>query len=236
MNSRLIPLNKCGMLMTLRQEEVLLIFRNGGMHWKSLAHIMGTILNGLKTHVVTKPGYVEIAKEIFDGTGIEISSEGKRYLGGVGRVIGLSDLLKHLADRKVQEWVDEIKKLGEIAITQPQSAYAAFTHGFWTYLLRITDPTFHSASELFQTLEDVICSSFIPALTGHCTPGNLIRNLLAFPASLGDLGLTNPVAISSEQHSASKRICAPLVGLVVTKDNQLNNQQKEIKATAHSER
>ena len=195
--------------------------------------------NGLKTHVVTKPGYVEIAKEIFDGTGIEISSEGKRYLGGV---IGSSDLLKRLVDRKVQEWVDEIKKLSEIAITQPQSAYAAFTHSLssrWTYLLRITDPTRHSASELFQPLEDVICSSFIPYLTGHCTPGNLIRDLLAFPASLGGLGLTNPVAISSERHSASKRICAPLVGLVVTQDYQLNNcpaQQKEIKATVRSER
>ena len=108
--------------------------------------------------------------EIFDGTGIEISSEGKRYLGGV---IGLSDLLKHLVDRKVQEWVDEIKKLSEITITQPQSAYAAFTRGLssrWTYLLRITDPTCHSAYELFQPLEDVIFSSFIPALTGHCTP------------------------------------------------------------------
>ena len=101
-------------------------------------------------------------------------------------------------DQKVQEWVDEIKKLSEIAITQPQSAYAAFTRSLsshWTYLLRIIDPTRHSASELFQPLEDVICSSFIPALTGHCTPGNLIRDLLAFPASLGGLVLTNPVAI-----------------------------------------
>ena len=40
----------------------------------------------------------------------------------------------------------------------------------------------------------MIQSHFIPALTGQPPPGEHIREILAFPARLGGLGLTNPIA------------------------------------------
>ena len=42
----------------------------------------GYFPNGSKTHVQAKLHHAEAAKEIFEGTGIVISTEGEHYLGG----------------------------------------------------------------------------------------------------------------------------------------------------------
>ena len=133
------------------------------------------------------------------------------YLGGA---IGSTSFIEQFVGRKVQEWVDEIQTLSNIAKTQPHAAYAAFTHGLcskWNYVLRVTDLETHSASELLQPLETSINSQLIPALTGQNPTGNLVRQLLALPTYLGGLSLINPVDISAEQHHTSKLISAPLV-------------------------
>ena len=77
--------------------------------------------------------------------------------------------------------------------------------------------------ELLQPLESVIRQQFIPALTGKDSPGDLMRELLALPASLGGLSITNPITISAEQHSTSKLISAPLVKRVIEQDHQLGD-------------
>ena len=64
--------------------------------------------------------------------------------------------------------------------------------------------------EILQPLESMIRQQFIPALTGKDSPGDLMRKLLALPAKLGGLSISNPVTISAEQHSTSKLISAPL--------------------------
>ena len=51
----------------------------------------GYFPNGSKTHVLAKPHHVEAAKEMFEGTGIVISTEGERYLGGT---IGTSSFIR----------------------------------------------------------------------------------------------------------------------------------------------
>ena len=178
---------------------------------EEIGPLYGYFPNSSKTHVVTKPEYAESAASIFQGTGIAISAVGRRYLGGA---LGSTSFVQIFIRKKVQEWVEEIKTLSEFAVTQPHAAYAAFVHGLssrWNYLLRVTDWTEHSASELLQLLESTIRSQFIPALTGHALPGDLVRNLLALPARLGGLGLINPVAVSAEQHHTSKVISAPFV-------------------------
>ena len=42
----------------------------------------GYFPNGSKTYIVAKPEVAETAKEVFQGTGISISTEGRSYLGG----------------------------------------------------------------------------------------------------------------------------------------------------------
>ena len=99
----------------------------------------GYFPNGSKTFIVVKPELVETANEIFQGTGISISTEGRRYLGGA---IGITSFSNQRIDQKVREWVEEIKTLSEIAKTEPLAAFAAFTHRLssrWNYFLRVTD-------------------------------------------------------------------------------------------------
>ena len=106
--------------------------------WDPLVEIgpqYGYFPNGSKTHVIAKPHHAETAKEIFNNTGIVISTEGECYLGGA---VGTSSFVRQYIGRKVECWV----KLSKIAKTQPHAAYAAYTHGLsskWNYLLRITD-------------------------------------------------------------------------------------------------
>ena len=59
----------------------------------------GYLPNGSKSHVLAKPHHVEAAKEIFKGTGIVISTEGERYLGGA---LGTPLLVCQYIKRKVE--------------------------------------------------------------------------------------------------------------------------------------
>ena len=204
---------------------------------EEIGPLYGYFPNSSKTHIITKPKHAESAREVFQGTGITITAEGRRYLGGA---LGSTSFLQQFISKRVQEWVEEVKILSEFAITQPHAAYAAFTHGLsskWNYLLRVTDWEEHSTSELLQPLESVIRSQFIPALTGHAPPGDLVRDLLALPARLGGLGLINPTAVSTEQHATSQLISAPLVERVLQQNHQLmgcHEIQHAIKSRAHS--
>ena len=200
---------------------------------KEVGPLYGYFPNGAKTHVLAKPEHTEAAKEIFKGTGITVSSEGKRYLGGA---MGTASFLRQFVERKVNGWVQEIERLSTFARTQPHAAYAAYTHGLsskWNYLLRVTDWETLSSSDLLQPLETAIQSHFIPALTGQSPPGNLVRELLALPARLGGLGLINPVAVAQDQHASSQLISAPLVERVLRQEHQLADcqiAQRDIKA------
>ena len=86
------------------------------------------------------------------------------------------------------EWVEQLEKLSEIAKSEPQAAYAAFTAGFKhkvTYFIR----TIPNLKDVLKPLDDVIDQKFIPALTeGHVLSGEE-RNLLSLPVRLGGLGI-----------------------------------------------
>ena len=117
--------------------------------------------------------------------------------------MGTASFLQQCVERKVNGWVTEVDKLSKFAVTQPHSAYAAFTHGLssrWNYLLRVSDWKILSPSDLLQPLEIAIQSQFIPALTGQPPSGRLVREMLALPARLGGMGLVNPVTTAEEQH------------------------------------
>ena len=139
----------------------------------------------------------------------------------------------------VDEWVEEIKTLSEITKTEPHAAFAAFTHGLssrWNYFIRVTDQKSLSATGQLQPLENAIRSLFIP---GHSAQSDLVRDLLALPANLGGIGLLNPLDISANQHSMSKKISAPLLERVIEQDHRsvgCSESQQQIKAAVHTEK
>ena len=170
--------------------------------------------NGAKTHLVVKAEHVEKARELFAGTGINVTTEGKRHLGAA--IGSRSYTVEYVAD-KVKKWSEEIRQLATIAKTQPHAAYCAYTHGLssrWSYLSR----TIPDIAELLQPLEDTIHQHLIPALTGRPPCSRIERDLLALPVRLGGVGIINPVSSSQRSFEASVRLTTPLVAAIATQD------------------
>ena len=83
-----------------------------------------------------KPCREEEARELFAGTAINVITEGQRHLGSA---LGSRSSLEEYVNDKVVDWVNEVKRLAEFAVSQPQACFAAFTFGLkhrWTYFLR----------------------------------------------------------------------------------------------------
>ena len=93
--------------------------------------------NDKKSWLVAKPDKEEeIARKICKETAINITTQGKKHLGAVVRS---RSYLTEYVDEKVEEWMKEVTRLSEFAITQPQASYAVYTFGLkhrWTYFLR----------------------------------------------------------------------------------------------------
>ena len=107
-----------------------------------------------------KPDKFEEAKSAFDWTDINVTCEGRRHLGAV---LGSRSYPEEYVGNKVETWVQEILKLSEFAMSQPQAAYAAFSFGVrykWTYFLQ----TIPNIEDLRQPLEEAIRSVLIPTL------------------------------------------------------------------------
>jgi len=178
--------------------------------WSSISTIgplFGYHPNAAKTCLVVRNEQEEAAKEIFDGTGINITTEGKKHLGAP---LGSPSFVEDFVTCKVKEWTEEVEKLAAVAGSQPQAAYAAFVHGTktkWNYICRTTP----NCSHLLQPLEDSIHQKLIPALSGRPSCSNIERDLLALPTKLGGMSLSNPTVTAESEFDASKEVTAPLV-------------------------
>ena len=118
---------------------------------------------------------------------------------------------------KVDKWVNEVTKLADFAISQPQASYAAFTFGLrhrWTYFLR----TLPDIAQLLEPLELAINDVLMPAVTDH-TVTNVERDLLGLPVRMDGLGLTDPVVTSSSEYEASIEVTYPLVRRIVEQEH-----------------
>ena len=92
--------------------------------------------------------------------------------------------------------------------------HAAFTHGLsskWSYLTR----TVHGIGPLLQPLETVIRLKLIPVLTGQPPPNDAVRRLLALPARLGGIALSNPTTDADVDFLSSTKISDPLKNAIL---------------------
>ena len=60
----------------------------------------------------------------------------------------------------------------------------------------------------------MISSKLIPALTGR-PPSNEMCDLLALPARLGGIGLTNPTSVAEVEFSTSIKVSDPLKAAIL---------------------
>ena len=151
-------------------------------------------------------------------------------------MIGSREYLEEYVSEKVTNWVSEISKLAEFALSQPQACYAAYTFGLkhrWTYFLR----TLPDIQELLEHLENAISKVLIPAITEHrCT--RLDRDILALPVRLGGLGMTNPCLDANLEQSSRVKVTIPLVQQIVAQSHQMPDDSlvKPLQQANRSER
>jgi len=179
----------------------------------------GYFPNGEKTWLVVKEEHLDKAKDIFAGTSVRITCAGRKHLGAP---LGTPAFIDAYVKEKVTGWCTQLETLAKIAISHPHEAYAAYTHGLrgcWSYFIR----TVPDVAPLFQPLENIITTKFIPALTGLAAPGKLVRDLLGLPARLGGLGLVDPTTLTNE-HNFSVEVTAPLVAMFATAQSPLSAQ------------
>jgi len=154
--------------------------------------------NPSKCCLVVDHKSVSAATAVFGHLDIEIVTS-HRFLGGF---LGDSDSSAEFVTSKVQKWVSSVRHLSEIAVSQPQAAYAAMTKSLqceWTYLQRVIP----SCDTLFAPLEHTILTRFLPALFG-CEVSQLEQQVFSLPVRWGGLGLTRPCVSASLHFSASQ--------------------------------
>ena len=81
--------------------------------------------------MIIKPEREQAAREVFRDTAINVTIEGHKHLGAA---LGSRSFLEEYVDEKVDKWFNEVSKLADFAISQPQASYA-FTFGLrhrWT--------------------------------------------------------------------------------------------------------
>ena len=151
-------------------------------------------------------------KEAFKGTAINVTVQGQRHLGAA---IDSREYIEEYENDKVTNWISEITKLAEFAVTQPQASYAAYTFGLkhrWTYFLR----TLPDIQDLLEPLESAISRVLIPAITSDRQCGQLDRDIMAIPVRLGGLDVANPSSDANFDYTSSVKVTAPLVEQIVS--------------------
>lgn len=192
----------------------------------------GYFPNGSKTWLLVKEKYHQQAQQLFGGTNINITTEGRRLLGAA---IGDAAFVTGYINRLVSNITRRVGVLAKIAKAHPQAAYTAFTRGLigeWTFLIR----TMGNSAPQLQPVEATIRQHFIPALTGRAQPGDTERDLLALPTRHGGLGISNPTAMTSLIHEGSVRSTEPLRKLIEEQRDELDNACEEVSRRRSAER
>ena len=148
---------------------------------------------------------------MFDGTAINISTEGHKHLGALLR--SRKDLEDYV-EEKVEDWISQIVRLAEFTQSHLQASSVAYTFGLrhrWTYFLR----TLPNIKDLRKPLECTMSDVLIPLMGDHkCT--ELERDILSLPVRLRGLGFMNPTQIGNAEFQASVNVTAPLAEQIMS--------------------
>ena len=188
--------------------------------------MFGYFPNPVKTWLLVKSDKYQEANDVFGETGVQITTEGRQYLGAG---LGSGEYETQLMQRKIVEWTKEVECLAKHARSQPHAAFAALTHGLtgrWIYAMRVSSLP---SDDIFQPLERSLLETLIPALIGQAAPAGGMRSLLALPPRYGGMGIFNPTVMRADQQADSTAISTPLVKLIMDQGGNLL-QARQIQA------
>ena len=167
---------------------------------------------------------------------VQITDEGHRYLGSyIGSASGKD---KYVAD-KVDEWIQDVKDISDIAKREPQLAYAGYIYGLskrWNYLCRTTPDVSHQMKKLEFTVQE----TFIPAILDRAFSGDdTVREIFALPAREGGLSIYDISKTSDMEYNFSCRATKELTDAIYEQQTYYtedHRQSANIKADISKER
>ena len=165
---------------------------------------------------MTKQRHFDEASNTFAGSGVNVTLDGRPYLGAV---IGSQEYVEEYVSSKVREWSSSINILSDIAKSQPHATFSALTHGLlskWTYLSRVVPDISH----LLVPLDDVLRTNLIPAITGRPPPNDLECDLFALPARHGGLGIRIPSKNADRELQSSEKVTLTLKDHILDQDRE----------------
>ena len=171
----------------------------------------GYFINAEKSWIIIKPHQQAEAENVFQGTGIKLTTDGQRHLGAA---LGSNMFREDFVNNLVEAWVKQISVLSKIAKIDPHSAYTAYTHGLrhkYTYVMR----TIPNAGNLLQPLENAIRNQLIPTLTEQHQISEIERSLIALPVKLGGLGIPNPCKDAQHEFENSIHLTKNLTDAII---------------------
>ena len=79
-----------------------------------------------KSWLIVKHEHFEYAEKVFAKSVLQITTQGQRHLGAV---LGSEEYKQEYVREKIDGWIEEIIKLGEVARIEPHVAYCAYVFG-----------------------------------------------------------------------------------------------------------
>ena len=178
-----------------------------------------------------KSEHIDTAKELFADTNISITIDGRKHLGAA---IGTDEYRDKYVAERLEKLKGELQLLSRIANIDPQAAYCCFVKGFknkFSYMMR----TIPKISNLLKSIDDVVTTQFIPAITGGIYVNQEQRRLLSLPVKLGGLAIPIFSDISDNEFSFSVKISENHVNGILaqqrkyTKDSEMAAKKNDIK-------
>ena len=178
-----------------------------------------------KSWLIVKHEHLNDAKKIFEGTGLNLTVEGRKHLGAA---VGATNFKEEYVRGKIEEWKTQVEILAKIAWVEPHLAYIAFVFGMqnkYTYMMR----TLPNIGEQLKTLDKSIDDSLLVALFNGRKLNEEERILVSLPTRLGGLGIRIPSEVSSAQYENSVGITRQLTEHIVLQKEKLDINNEIIK-------
>ena len=187
--------------------QKLIILREWWANISTYGPPLGYFPNASKTWLVVKPHLHADAARIFEGTGIKITVEGRKHLGGF---VGSREAEERYAISKIEELTDQVLVLAEIAKTEPHAAYAGFNKGFihkLNYHIRVIPEIGTFLASLDQAVQDKL----IPAFSDGYICSEDERLLLSLPIKSGGMSIPIFETKSTDEYQFSRMACSQLI-------------------------
>ena len=169
----------------------------------------GYFPNASKTIILVKSQHYQWALQIFAGSGVNVTTDATKYLGGH---VGPRETCDQLTRGKVGTLITHLEKLSELAKAEPHAAYSYFvSRSQHTYVQRVTPPS----EQIWKPLEEAIRNKFITALFG-CDISDELRQILRLPVKMGGMGIHDPTGTAITNYAASRKVCDRHIQLPTT--------------------